>query len=315
MRMHVGSMGRILRSGTIPVLLLALSSSCAAQEPEPRAASASVPAACEAPDSAGPRLDHVPIAVRDLEAARRDYAALGFSFKPGRPHPNSIDNLHVKFADGSALELITATEPRDELARHYLSFLAEGEGGAFLSLDGGQVGPISSAIRPLEPDHRTTVGSYYESLSFPTGHELKYLFFILVRSRPPDLPEHLAHANTARRLAAVWLRRAGPAREVRLLERLGGRACPSALALPAGAAQTEVRTGGGSIYLVPAPGAAAHRAIAGLTVEVADLAAARRAVLLPDSALHRGRDERGQWLRVPPVHARGLWLELLQPAP
>jgi catechol 2,3-dioxygenase-like lactoylglutathione lyase family enzyme len=313
MRMHVVSVGRILRSGAISNLLVALAS-CAAQEPEPRAAAA-LPAACEAPDSAGPRLDHVPIAVRDLEAARRDYAALGFSFKPGRAHPNSIDNLHVKFADGSALELITATEPRDELARHYLSFLAEGEGGAFLSLDGGEVGPVSEAIRLLEPDHRTTVGSYYESLSFPTGHDLKYLFFILIRSRPPDLPEHLAHANTARRLAAVWLRRADPAREVRLLERLGARACPSALALPAGAVRTEVRTGGGGVYLLHAPGAAAHRAIAGLTVEVASLDAARRAVLLPDSALHRGRDARGEWLRVPPAHARGLWLELLQPEP
>ncbi|HEX8906001.1 MAG TPA: VOC family protein, partial [Longimicrobiaceae bacterium] len=72
------------------------------------AASAWPQARCD-PASAIARVDHVPVAVRDLEAAVRDFAALGFSFKPGRPHPNSILNQHVKFRDGTEVELITAT--------------------------------------------------------------------------------------------------------------------------------------------------------------------------------------------------------------
>lgn len=295
---------RIIRSIAIPLAML-LAASPARSQPQP---------VCGAATAARLRLDHVPIAVRDLDAAKRDYAALGFSFKPGRPHANSITNQHVRFADGSALELITAGEPRDDLARHYLALLARGEGGAFLSLDGGPVDSISAAIRPLEPGHRTSVGSYYENLGFPGAHPLRYLFFIVVRSRPPDLPEHLAHANTAARLSAVWLRRPELSRERRMLERLGARACPSTVRLPAGAVGAEIRLERGSLYLIDAPGAPADRPIAGLTVEVADLDAARRAVSLPDSALRRGRDARGEWLRIPPGHARGVWLELLRPA-
>ena len=269
---------------------------------------------CAAGDSVRLRLDHVPIAVRDLDAAVRTFGRLGFSFKPGRPHANSILNQHVKFADGSALELITASEPRDDLARYYLDFLAAGEGGAFLSLDGGPVAPISAALQPVEPGHRSTTGAYYQSLSFPGAHPLRYLFFILVQSRPPDLPEHLTHANGAARLSAVWLTRDDPSRERRLLERLGARACPSTLRLPVGAVSTEMRLERGSIHLAASPGAPPTRAVAGVTIDVPDLAAARRAVALPDSAVQRGRDARGEWLRIPPEHAHGIWIELLRPA-
>jgi hypothetical protein len=294
---------RTIRSLAIPIAIVLAAESPARAQP-----------ACGAATAARLRLDHVPIAVRDLDAAKRDFAALGFSFKPGRPHENSIDNQHVKFANGSALELITVREPRDDLARHYLAFLARGEGGAFLSLDAGPVDSLSAAIRALEPAHRTSVGSYYQNLGFPGAHPLRYLFFIVIRSRPPDLPEHLVHANTAARLSAVWLRRPGLSRERRMLERLGARACPSALRLPAGDVGAELRLERGSLYLIDAPGAPADRPIAGLTVEVADLDAARRAVSLPDSVLRRGRDARGEWLRIPPGHARGVWLELLRPA-
>ena len=269
---------------------------------------------CAAPPSTRIRLDHVPVAVRDLDAATRSYRALGFSFKPGRPHANSILNQHVKFVDGTEVELITATKPRDELARDYVSFIRDGDGGAFLSLSGGGVRPISAAIRRAEPGHRIVPGSYAEFLGFPTGHGLRYLFFVHLRVRPVDLPEHLNHANTAVRFAGVWLLRADPAREERLLARLGARACRSTLRLPVGAVDREVRLANGSVYLVRDPGAPPRRAVAGVTLEVRDLAAARGAISLPDSALRSGRDARGDFLRVPPAHAHGIWLELLRPA-
>jgi hypothetical protein len=45
-------------------------------------------------------IDHVPVAVADLESAGEQYRALGFALKPGRPHANGIQNLHAKFPDG-----------------------------------------------------------------------------------------------------------------------------------------------------------------------------------------------------------------------
>ena len=44
---------------------------------------------------AGFGIDHVPIAVNDLEQAAAAYRRLGFVLKPGRPHANGIRNLHA----------------------------------------------------------------------------------------------------------------------------------------------------------------------------------------------------------------------------
>jgi hypothetical protein len=59
-------------------------------------------------------VDHIPVAVTDLAAAGERYRALGFTLKPGRPHANSISNLHAKHADGTEIELLTAAEPRSQ---------------------------------------------------------------------------------------------------------------------------------------------------------------------------------------------------------
>jgi len=52
-------------------------------------------------------LDHIVVAVKDLEAAAERYRGFGFTLKPGRPHANGIRNLHVKFPDGTEIELLT----------------------------------------------------------------------------------------------------------------------------------------------------------------------------------------------------------------
>lgn len=275
----------------------------------PTAVQAQAP--CPAAGSALVAVDHVPVAVRDLDAAVADFRALGFSFKPGRPHPNSILNQHIKFRDGSEVELITATEPRDTLARDYVEFLRGGEGGAFAALEGAP-DSVFAALHGFTPGVRTGGGGYARWTDFRYGDPLRYLFVIRLDARPVDLPEQVTHTNTAVRLHAIWLRRADTAPERRLLARLGGLACPSAVALPIGRA-AEVRLRSGSMYLVEDGAAQARRAVAGVTLEVADVAAARRAMQLPDGGVRQGSDARGRWLRVPPERAHGIWLELLQP--
>jgi catechol 2,3-dioxygenase-like lactoylglutathione lyase family enzyme len=84
-----------------------------------------------APTIAG--LDHIPIAVKDLEAAAARYRQLGFALKPGRPHENGIRNQHVKFPDGTELELITAPKAVDALTATYSRHLASGDRPAFLA--------------------------------------------------------------------------------------------------------------------------------------------------------------------------------------
>src|SRR3982751_4408188 len=79
-------------------------------------------------------LDHVPIAVADLEAAAATYRRLGFTLKPGLAHENGIRNEHAKFADGAELELITAPSAVDSLTTTYRRHLVNGDGPAFLAM-------------------------------------------------------------------------------------------------------------------------------------------------------------------------------------
>jgi catechol 2,3-dioxygenase-like lactoylglutathione lyase family enzyme len=109
------------------------------------AAIASVPSAAGQPFAIG--LDHIPVAVSDLERAATTYAGLGFSLKPGRDHANGIRNQHVKFRDGAGIELLTAPRGVDALSTHYVDHLAAGEGPAFVSFHARDTGRLHAALR------------------------------------------------------------------------------------------------------------------------------------------------------------------------
>jgi catechol 2,3-dioxygenase-like lactoylglutathione lyase family enzyme len=58
----------------------------------------------------GLRLDHVVIAVDDLDTASRDYHALGFTVVAGGVHANrATHNALIAFEDGTYIELLAAT--------------------------------------------------------------------------------------------------------------------------------------------------------------------------------------------------------------
>lgn len=59
-------------------------------------------------------IDHLVIAVRDLDEARRNYETLGFTVVPGGRHPTGSHNALIAFADGSYLELIAFYQPSPE---------------------------------------------------------------------------------------------------------------------------------------------------------------------------------------------------------
>lgn len=52
-------------------------------------------------------IDHIVIAVPDLEAATRSYQGLGFTVVPGGRHPVGTYNSLISLADGSYIELIS----------------------------------------------------------------------------------------------------------------------------------------------------------------------------------------------------------------
>ena len=73
-------------------------------------------------------LDHIVIAVDDLDETIDDYRALGFSVVPGGQHPGrSSHNALVVFQDGAYLELIAWQAPAAQ-ERWWRTLQAQGEG-------------------------------------------------------------------------------------------------------------------------------------------------------------------------------------------
>ena len=239
-------------------------------------------------------LDHIPIAVRDLDRAAADYRSLGFALKPGRAHANGIANQHVKFPDGTELELITAPAARDALTTRYRRHLARGDGPAFLSLFAPGVD-----VRSLGLDAKP----------------LRYIFMAGRNQSPTDRPEHFAHANTAESFVGVWLAGDDLSPERRLLEKLGARVLTEDRRMPdlhlrasryggqAVKAQVAHLNEGEVVLLPGARQLVPGRPIVGATVRVRDLAAARKVLA------GRGQ-EIGSSIFLPPALAHGLWLEL-----
>ena len=116
----------------------------------------SLPAAAQEPVRIG--LDHIPVAVRDLEAASATYRALGFSLKPGRPHANGIRNAHVKFPDGAGIELLTVPAAVDPLSTKYVDIIRAGDGPAFLSFHARDTTALHAALRAGGYAFRDTSG-------------------------------------------------------------------------------------------------------------------------------------------------------------
>jgi len=243
------------------------------------------------PEPAITGLDHIPIAVHDLARAADDYRALGFALKPGRPHDNGIQNQHVKFTDGTELELITAPESRDALTKTYRRHLKQGDGPAFLAFFAPQRAYADERLR----------GTALPSYVFLAGRN----------ASPTDLPEHFAHANTAQSFVRAWLAGDDLSRERRLLAAAGATFADADVFVPDRVHATVARLQEGEVvFLAGARQLVPGRPIVGATLRVGSLDRARE-------ILDRGQPRPlsivtspdGRSVFLPPSRTHGLWLE------
>lgn len=245
-------------------------------------------------------LDHVPVAVRSLDAAIRTYGQrLGFRIKPGRTHPNGIRNAFAKFPDGSYLELITAGEAADDLSRWYRSYLDRQEGGAFLSLRADSLPALARTFQHLGYEGSLQrYGPAFSILSF-SGSVLESVFLIEYPEPVQDHAALLEHPNTAIGLEVVWL----PRRTFETLAELSA-------VFPA-ARDSVIALAGGMISLSGYPSDAR---VAGVTIRVRNLAATEEALWKGTGEGFPIRsDARGRSILVPPRVTHGIWIEFLEP--
>jgi hypothetical protein len=201
---------------------------------------------CAAPQAAV-RLDHAIVVVRDLDSAAARFAPLGFRFKLGRLHPDSILNRHIKFRDGTELELMTvAGTPTSRMARDYARLLAAGEGGVYAALWTTDMERVRRAAARLGEPRLTQLGAW-QFLSLPTVQETHAVFFGAGGLPANDPDSVLNHPNGATGLATAWIE-AGPALE-RLLLQLGARRCGQ-VTLPDGREGVQWGLARGSLVVV-----------------------------------------------------------------
>lgn len=127
-------------------------------------------------------LDHVVIAVRDLERTVADYQALGFTVVPGGEHTHGAShNALIVFADGAYIELIAFRRPNPEF--RWWRVLSEAGDGLvdFALLPGDIAADVAAArARGLELEGPTDGGRLR-----PDGERLEWR---TARAATSDLP-------------------------------------------------------------------------------------------------------------------------------
>lgn len=202
--------------GGLAALLMVVG--CTASPPDP--ANSSTPTCAASTDALG--VDHVTVAVRDLTGATAEARAMGFRPKDGRLHPNGIRNVHLKTSAGS-LELLTveAGSTVDAQSSEYLTFLQDGEGGAFLALGGLSVDSVARRLEGLGTDFTIQRGGAWDTLTFPLDSPLRHVYFIDMHDPPPDDPSHMNGASAVSGVALDGGDELGA-----VLTAVGAGACP-----------------------------------------------------------------------------------------
>src|SRR5262249_43811425 len=157
---------------------------------------------------------HAIIAVHDLDAARADYEALGFTTFYGGQHTGGLThNALIVFADGTYLELLAPTDPallnspQALSEKYFLRLLVKGEGLAGVALHSDDLDADVSAMRQRGLDVSDPVPNgrlradgqrlAWRSAMFVDGSMSP--FFITDDTprvlRVPDDPKKITHAN------------------------------------------------------------------------------------------------------------------------
>lgn len=249
-------------------------------------------------------LDHIPVAVRDLEKASATYRALGFTLKPGRDHANGMRNAHVKLPDGAGIELLTAPNAADALSSHYVEQLRSGEGPVFLALHARDTASLHGALREGGYEFRQS-----GEVTDLGAAELAWLFVVRDNRSPTDRPEHFAHANGATALRAVWIATESGEALARFLVQLGGRQERRSVDAPDPVEAVVVALSEGEVVILPASHQVlAGRCVIGASFRVSDLTVVRR--ILDEARIHpRAGSGSAERVVVEPGVAHGLWLE------
>jgi catechol 2,3-dioxygenase-like lactoylglutathione lyase family enzyme len=207
----------------------------------------------------GRSIDHVVVAVDNLDRAAARYEALGFTLTPRASHPDRMGtaNRLAQFAGRNFIELLEVDRPdrlddhdfaarprRFSFGAHNRAFVRARNGMSMLVLAGDDghaaVKQFAAAgletYAPFEFERKATLPDGTQAtlgfcLAFATSPLLPGLAFFVCENRSPQYfwkPAFQSHANGACTIAAVYLAAEDPAAHLSFLTTLtGGTAQPT----------------------------------------------------------------------------------------
>lgn len=160
-------------------------------------------------------IDHIPIVVKDLKSAEKDFKDAGFTIKPGRKHKNGLINSHIKFKDATALEIMSVIKNHDEITQGYLNFLQQGEGGTYLAVKISDVNETSIQLKKHNIKHRIIKSKLFTYIVFAEFSH-KHIFLIRYHREFKEDSKYLSHSNLTSGINSVVI--SGDIQTLRLLE-------------------------------------------------------------------------------------------------
>jgi len=271
----------------------------------------------------GHGIDHVGIAVRDLETAKKTYRdVLGFAVFAGGKHPNGTRNSGPALESGY-LELITFWDRTKTEGGVVANFLEKHEGALFLGLDvspvedtakllrtrgfniqGPEAGSISEDSEQHDQPH--IQGSWrlvgLETGPVPAAHlpakSTDAIFFIQYQPWVGTV-----HPNTAKKLSSVWMGVRDLEASVREYESMGFRPARRLAVPQLGARGQEIEAGQGTILLLQPEDS---------TRRVSAFLAERGAEGIMGVSIEVGSLQTARSLFIPPELTHGVWIEFFQ---
>ncbi len=226
-------------------------------------------------DSAGAllRLDHAVVAVRDLDSASALFRSAGFRLKEGRLHRNGLLNRHIRFRDGTGIELMTpAGRPGDRMAREYAELLARGEGGAYAALRTDQLLAVEHQAKRTGFSTRRSRAGKGEFLTLEVPPDAHALFIGAGGERGVTPDSLMSHLNAVTGMASAMLE-AGP--ELDAFLTACGYGGGDTVLLPDGRTGVRWKLQSGSLVIVR-PADPAHPRLMGVEVRCSSRVPGRR---------------------------------------
>ncbi len=138
-------------------------------------------------------IDHIVIAVRDLDAAVADYTAAGFTVTPGGEHTNGeTHNALIAFADGTYFEIIAWKNPDAATDTVWLRRLQAGEGFADYAL---RTADLEVEIARLRDEGLDAPDPTPGGRMRPDGQAVEWQTLRIDPARHPSLPFYCHSTN------------------------------------------------------------------------------------------------------------------------